>query len=416
MEVVCIDYLTIELSKGGIKNVLVITDHFTRYAQEIPTRNQTAHTTARLLYKNFFVHYGFPARTHSDQGANFGTKLIKSLCDLTGMKKTRTTPYHPMGNGMVERFNRTLLNMLGALQDDKKADWTSHLSNLTHAYNAASHDSTGFFSFYLMFGRHPRLAVDAFLDIPQSQEQIRSRQDYVDKLKERMAYAYETASSEARKSAERQKSYYDYKVRYMKLEAGDRVLVKNVGLRSAQKLADLWEHCPYVVKSQPVPAIPVYELVKEISPGSKPRVLHRNMLLPFSGLPCPWTHTQDKEKPDNKKAEQEDVRVETPEPEEPGYDDSSSQSSAEEEAETERQQHEPYVIPMRRTPGQSGLKPTEKNKEKQNRDRPQKNRRPPNWLNKDEFVTEYTFTVPASQVKYIWQTNMILESLEERTE
>ena len=58
MEVICIDYMTIEPSKGGIENVLVITDHFMRYAQAIPTLNQTAHTTARLLYENFFVHYG----------------------------------------------------------------------------------------------------------------------------------------------------------------------------------------------------------------------------------------------------------------------------------------------------------------------------------------------------------------------
>ena len=238
MEVICIDYLTIEPSKGGIENVLVITDHFTRYAQAIRTRNQMAHTTARLLYENFFVHYGFPARIHSDQGANFESKLIKSLCDLTGLKKTRTTPYHPMGNGMVERFNRTLLNMLGTLQDKQKADWKSHLSTLTHAYNAATHDSTCFSPFYLMFGRHPRLVVDAFLGIPQSQEQVKSRQDYVDKLKQRMAVAYDTASSEARKKADRQKGYYDYKVRYVKLEVGDRVLVKNVGLRGRQKLAD----------------------------------------------------------------------------------------------------------------------------------------------------------------------------------
>ena len=196
---------------------------------------------------------------------------------------------------MVERFNRTLLNILGTLQDIKKAVWKSHLSTLTHACNAATHDSTDFSPFYLMFGRHPRLAVDAFLGIPQSQEQVRSRHDYVDKLKERMAYAYVTASSEARKCVERQKGYYDFKVRYMKLEVGDRVLVKNVGLRGKQKLADLWEHCPYMVKSQPVPAIPVYEVVKENSPGSKTRVLHRNMLLPFSGLSCPGTHTPDRE-------------------------------------------------------------------------------------------------------------------------
>ena len=184
-----------------------------------------------------------------------------------------------------------------------------------------------------MFGRHPRLAFDAFLGIPKSQEQVRSRQDYVGKLKQRTAYAYETASSEAKKSAERQKGYYDYKVRYMKLEVDDRVLVKIVCLRGKQKLAHLWEHCPYVMKSQPVPAIPVYEVVKENSPGCKPRVLHRNMLLPFSALPCPRTHMPEKEKPDKKKREKEDVIAE---PEKPDYDDSSRQSSAEVENETER--------------------------------------------------------------------------------
>ena len=80
MELVCIDYLTLERSKGGYENILVITDHFSRFAQAIPTRNQTAHTTARVLFENYFVHYGFPAELHSDKGANFESKTIKKLC------------------------------------------------------------------------------------------------------------------------------------------------------------------------------------------------------------------------------------------------------------------------------------------------------------------------------------------------
>ena len=97
MELICIDYLSLERSKGGYENILVITDHFSRYAQAIPTRNQTARTTARVLYEQFFVHYGFPAKIHSDKGANFESKVIQSLCKISGMKKTRTTPYHPWG-------------------------------------------------------------------------------------------------------------------------------------------------------------------------------------------------------------------------------------------------------------------------------------------------------------------------------
>ena len=68
MNLVCLDFLSLERSKGGFENILVVTNHFTRYAQAYPTTNQTARTTARVF--EFVVHYGFPSRIHSDQGAN----------------------------------------------------------------------------------------------------------------------------------------------------------------------------------------------------------------------------------------------------------------------------------------------------------------------------------------------------------
>ena len=124
-ELVCIDFLSLERSKGGFENTLVITGHFTRYAQAFPTRNQLAKTTAKVLIENFIVHYGFPACLHSDQGKNFESGVIKELCALAGNDKTRTTPNHAMGNGMTERLNQTLLNMLGTLEDRQKGDWKS---------------------------------------------------------------------------------------------------------------------------------------------------------------------------------------------------------------------------------------------------------------------------------------------------
>ena len=128
MELLFIDFLSVERSKGGHEHILVVTNHFTRYAQAFPTRNQLAKTTARILFENFVVHYGFPARIHSDQGRNFESSLIKELCSLAGVHKSRTTPYHPVGNGMVERFNQTLLKMLGTLEDHQKQDWKSYVA------------------------------------------------------------------------------------------------------------------------------------------------------------------------------------------------------------------------------------------------------------------------------------------------
>ncbi|MCG7879345.1 MAG: RNase H-like domain-containing protein [Candidatus Thiodiazotropha endolucinida] len=285
LELVCIDFLSLERSKGGYEHILVITDHFTRYAQAFPTRNQLAKTTAKVIFENFIVHYGFPARLHSDQGRNFESSVIKELCSLAGVQKSRTTPYHPMGNGMVERFNQTLLNMLGTLEDHQKEDWKSFVAPLVHAYNATRHDSTGFSPYFLMFGRHPRLAVDAFLGLSSSQDPpIASREHYATKLKKRLQFAYKMASKEAEKSALHQKSQYDSKVRESTVDIGDRVLIRKVGLKGKNKLADKWDKYPYIVIAQPDRSIPVFTVKRESGDGSA-KTLHRNMLLPFSSIP-----------------------------------------------------------------------------------------------------------------------------------
>ena len=135
------------------------------YAMAVPTRNQTAKVTADALYNNFVAHYGFPRRLHSDQGANFESTVIKELCAMAGVTKSRTTPYNPSGNGITERMNRTLLGMLGTLQPEQKHDWKARINHLVHAYNCCRHDTTGYSPYQLMFGRQPRLAIDVVLGL-----------------------------------------------------------------------------------------------------------------------------------------------------------------------------------------------------------------------------------------------------------
>ena len=135
-----------------------------------------------------------------------------------------------------------------------------------------------------MFGRHPRLAGDAFLGIKPGPERS-DKSKYVTDLKKRLEFAYKAASKEARRQCRRHKTVYDLRVRESQLQPGDRVLVRNVGVRGKRKIADRWEKDDYLVVDQPNKGIPVYLLKREHGRGRR-RMLHRNLLLPFMALPA----------------------------------------------------------------------------------------------------------------------------------
>ena len=230
LELVHIDYLTIEAPEGSKSdkdiNVLVITDHFTRYAQAHITSSQKAHVVAKTLWEHFFVHYGFPEKILSDQGRNFESVLISELCELTQIKKLRTTPYRPEGNGSCERFNRTLISMLGTLPADFKSKWPRHISTLTYAYNCTRSNATGFSPYYLLYGRQPLLPIDIEYGVftPELSEAITYK--YVQELKSRLENASNKANQFCAKEVIISKQRFDKTAKSSKLEPGDFVLVK----------------------------------------------------------------------------------------------------------------------------------------------------------------------------------------------
>ena len=278
LELVHVDFLTIGGKKDPRKdiNVLVVTDHFTRFAQAYVTTSQTAVTVAKVLFTQYFTHYGWPTKLITDQGSQFEGALFTQLMKEADVRKIRTTPYHPEGNAQCERFNRTLLSMLGTMPPDAKKEWQEWVSAMAHAYNCTVSKTTGFAPYFLMFGRDPKIPIDLELNLPSDQEEVTPK-TYVDRLKQKMEWAFEKAQENIQRDMMSRKKYHNKSVRCHKVEEGDLVLLRDKKLKSNYKIADKWEAGVYEVVSKKEGS-PVFE-IRHLGTGAR-QTIHRNMIHP----------------------------------------------------------------------------------------------------------------------------------------
>ena len=240
LELVSIDFMHLERSSGGYEYILLIVDHFTRYSQAYATRNKLARTVESKLY-DFILRFGYPAKIHHDQGKEFENDLFRHLEILCNISHSRTTPYHPQGNGQVERYNHTILSMLRIIPESKKSKWKDFLNKVVHSYNCTQHEATGYSPFFLMFGRHPRLPSDLVWSRCEPACQV-TYPEYVTKWRQAMEEAYALASERVGQKANESKRHYDIKVCCPILSLGDRVLVRNLGEKGGLgKLRAYWE-------------------------------------------------------------------------------------------------------------------------------------------------------------------------------
>ena len=131
-------------TSDGNAYILVAEDYFTRWLEAWAIPNQEAETVAQKLVNEMFFRFSIPDQILSDQGRQFESTIIDELCKLLQIQKSRTTPYHPQGDGLVERSNRTLLNMLSIVVEDNPNTWESYLRPVCMAYNTSVQPTTGY--------------------------------------------------------------------------------------------------------------------------------------------------------------------------------------------------------------------------------------------------------------------------------
>ncbi|XDV17974.1 hypothetical protein PO909_023762 [Leuciscus waleckii] len=275
-QILAIDFTLLEPSRSGIENVLVMTDVFTKFTQAVPTRNQRAETVAQVLVSEWFCKFGVPARIHSDQGRSFESSLIQQLCRLYQVEKSRTTPWHPAGNGQCERFNRTLHNLLRTLPRSQKDDWVSALPQLLFCYNTTPHQVTGESPYFLMFGQEPRLPVDFLLGRGPGRGPD-SVNSWVLEHQTRLQVAFEGAREQLRLAAERRKEMHDSRARDAPLSEGQLVYLRNYGLKGRHKIQDHWSAVVYQVLKAPGTGGSVYTIAP-VNDVSRVRHVHRSLL------------------------------------------------------------------------------------------------------------------------------------------
>ena len=269
-------------SSLGHEWLLVVSDHFTKFAQAFPVRNTSAVTLAKKVMDEYICRFGCFESLHSDQGANVDGAVFKGLCDLIDAAKTRTTPYHPQGDGQVERLNKSLVKILCKLISDHRRDWADFVPKAVLAYNTSVHESTGFTPYRLMFGREAILPLDAVLKLETSPPQrgVQSYPDYVVQQKKQLEETEHLVRENLKRAQRTQKAYYDTRCHGQRFHVGDRVWYRNRARTGRKKFLKPWCGPWKIVKALSDVTYRIEEERRKAGQRRNRKVVHFNYLKP----------------------------------------------------------------------------------------------------------------------------------------
>ena len=297
LERVAIDVLgPLPVSNSGNKFILVIGDYFTKWTEAYALPNQEAKTVAKVVVEEFVCRFGVPRQLHSDQGTNFQSAIFKEMCVLLDIDQTRTTPFHPISDGMIERYNSTLEAMLSKFVHDNQKDWDEHLPFMMMAYRTAQHDSTGVSPTEAMLGRQTEVPIDIVIGAPpRNEDELVGLPAYVQNLKDRLEYTHDYVRKSSAIATETQKRSYDHRATKHSYSVGDAVWLHTQTRKRgvSPKLTRPWQG-PFTIIKQLSDV--TYRIQK--SHRSKPTVVHSNRLKPYKGRDPPtWFKKLDDSNP-----------------------------------------------------------------------------------------------------------------------
>ena len=220
-------------------------DCFSLWAEACPLSDKTAISVADAFFSNIVCRFGMASVIYSDQGREFENKVMHELCILGGSHKTKTTPYHPESDGLVERFNRTPLMMLAMFAGEHKDDWDDFLPPVMMAYRSSVHESTGFSPHRLMFGEECTLPMDIGLPRrhPDPAEDVAS--PYAVWVKDWLEVAFDQVRRNSGQAVQRQKQLYDQRAVRCLIALGDWVM-RFYRAEKKCKLDSIWAG-PYLI-------------------------------------------------------------------------------------------------------------------------------------------------------------------------
>jgi transposase InsO family protein len=174
------------ITSHGNKYILTMCDLFTRWPEAVALPDQTASSIAKAIHSRIISNHGVPEKLLTDQGRNFESDLIYQLTELLGINKLRTTAYHPQTNGMCEKLNGTLTNLLSCVVNSEGNNWDDCLDMALWQYRTKPHAATGITPYEMLYGRKPRLIPDFYFKDRQSSPPFLDNSSYVELLKQRL--------------------------------------------------------------------------------------------------------------------------------------------------------------------------------------------------------------------------------------